>query len=256
MADGKLTLTGNPYPSAIDLNLFLNDVDNIPFSDGTALFWEHDKTVNSHYLGEYRGGYGVYNATTSVYTPAVFYTYDSAGTKGTIYSSPGHDYKRRFSPVAQGFMVRGKANGELTIKNNHRVFVKENVTSTTSQFERTSNKNINEFYPVIPNVAGIDYTKERVVNPNIKLKVSFCGGIATKELALVLMNGCEEGVDRGDSRAPSRYTKDINLTINKETFIHDCRPFNKNTKYSLKSVSDQDCVFRNSKSIRRRNRKF
>ncbi|AEW86881.1 hypothetical protein FCOL_10370 [Flavobacterium columnare ATCC 49512] len=249
IADGKLTLTGNPYPSAIDLNLFLNDPANVPFSDGTALFWEHDKTVNSHYLGEYRGGYGVYNATTSVYTPAVFYTYDSAGNKGAIYSSPGHDYKRRFSPIGQGFMVRGKANGELTIKNSHRVFVKENVVNTTSQFERnTNNKNINSFYPPIPNVAGVDYTKERVANPNIKLKVSFCEGVATKELALVLMNGCEVGVDRGDSKSPSIYSKDINLTINQESFIHDCRPFNENTKYSLKCVSDQDCVFRIQKA--------
>ncbi|RVU89609.1 hypothetical protein EH230_12555 [Flavobacterium columnare] len=249
VANGKLTLTGNPYPSAIDLNLFLNDAANTPFSDGTALFWEHDKTVNSHYLGEYRGGYGVYNATTSVYTPAVFYTYDAAGNKGTIYSAPGHDYKRRFSPVGQGFMVRGKANGELTIKNSHRVFVKENVTSTTSQFERKSNaKYSSEFYPMIPNIAGVDYTKEKIVNPNIKLKISFCEGVATKELALVLMSGCQTGVDRGDSRPPSRYTKDINLMIDQESFIHDCRPFDMNTKYPLKCMSDQDCVFRIQKA--------
>ncbi|MFK7114592.1 hypothetical protein V3468_09105 [Flavobacterium oreochromis] len=241
---GKLTLTGNPYPSAIDLNSFLSDTDNVSLSDGTVLFWEHDKTVNSHYLSEYRGGYGVYNVLTGNYTPAVFYTYNSGGNSTGIYSSPGHSYKRRFSPIGQGFMVRGSGNGNLTLKNEHRVFVKENEIITSSQFERNSNKVSNqEFYPPIPNIAGVDYTKERVTNPNVKLKVSFCD-IATKELALVFMNKCEVGVDRGDSRPPSRYTKDINLIINQESFIHDCRPFDKTNKYPLKCVSDQDCVFK------------
>ena len=53
------TLTGNPYPSAIDLTRFawlIMDHAGLDVCDGTALFWEHDKTVNSHLLAAYRGG--------------------------------------------------------------------------------------------------------------------------------------------------------------------------------------------------------
>ena len=77
---GKRTLTGNPYPSAIDLKAFLGTATN---TDGIAYFWEHDKTVNSHALAAYRGGYGTYSAAgpMGTYVPAVFYAYDAAGTQ-------------------------------------------------------------------------------------------------------------------------------------------------------------------------------
>lgn len=156
------TLTGNPYPSAIDLNLFLTDPTNAPLLDGTALFWEHDKTANSHLLDQYRGGYGVYNGTTSIYTPATFYTYNGAGTQGAVASTPMHNFERRFSPVGQGFMIRGIAAGNAQIKNTHRVFRKEGF-ATNSEFERNAtNQQTNTdygFYEDIPNVAGVDYTQ-------------------------------------------------------------------------------------------------
>ena len=99
VANAASTLTGNPYPSAIDLNLFLvggpgpdlisgtgDDIPGNPNCDGTALFWEQDKTVNSHNIAQYRGGYGTYNGTTSIYSPATFYTYDIAGNQGSVFS--------------------------------------------------------------------------------------------------------------------------------------------------------------------------
>jgi hypothetical protein len=74
VASGMTTLTGNPYPSAIDMQLFL--ADNLAVCDGNALYWEQDKSVNSHFIAAYRGGYGVYNGASNIYTPATFYTYD------------------------------------------------------------------------------------------------------------------------------------------------------------------------------------
>ena len=88
VASGKRTLTGNPYPSAIDLKAFLLGATN---STGIAYFWEQDKTVNSHFIANYKGGYGTYSpvggmnvapyGTMGVYTPAIFYAYDGAGTQ-------------------------------------------------------------------------------------------------------------------------------------------------------------------------------
>jgi hypothetical protein len=131
----KRTLTGNPYPSAIDLNMFLTGNANCT---GIAYFWEHDKAVDTHLIAEYKGGYGAYAGGTSTYTPAVFYAYDVLGNQGAIASSPGNMYPRRFSPVGQGFMVSGAATGNVQMLNTYRTFVKE---GGTSQFERTATSN-------------------------------------------------------------------------------------------------------------------
>ncbi len=140
---GQLTLTGNPYPSAIDLSMFLTDATN---STGIAYYWEHDKTVNSHYVAQYVGGYGTFSPVsrggTGIYVPAVFSTYDGAGNNTGDVASPGTNYERRFSPIGQGFMIQGTANGIVQMKNSYRVFVKESVANN-SQFERVPS-NINE----------------------------------------------------------------------------------------------------------------
>jgi hypothetical protein len=70
---GELVLTGNPYPSAIDLSAFLLDATN---TTGIAYFWEQDKTIDSHYIADYKGGYGTFSplgGSNGVYTPATFF---------------------------------------------------------------------------------------------------------------------------------------------------------------------------------------
>jgi len=113
----------------------LTDPANATKIDGTALFWEQDASVNSHLIAAYRGGYGVYNGTTSIYTPAVYYTYDSGGGAGPVYSSPLNNIERRFCPVGQGFMITGTASGTVQFKNSFRVVKKEGVANN-SQFSR------------------------------------------------------------------------------------------------------------------------
>ncbi len=59
----RIFLFRNPGP---DLSFGTADdgpLEN-PLCDGTALYWEHDKTVNSHLLAAYKGGYGIYNGAT------------------------------------------------------------------------------------------------------------------------------------------------------------------------------------------------
>lgn len=192
------TLTGNPYPSAINLNLFLleNSGYTVNYTTGAispsptfpsiagvitgyAYFWEHNKALaTSHLLTSYSGGYGTYvpNNTNAfspgTYTNATWNTYNADGTPnttGTFGSAGTERYKRMFTPIGQGFMVEGNvATGTAVMKNKYRAFVKEGAANN-SQFERNSSTQSTNWDP-IPNVAGVDYTqfsKEQV--PQIRI---------------------------------------------------------------------------------------
>lgn len=188
---GNFTLIGNPYPSAIDLNAFLNDPVNAAVIDGRALFWEQ-VPVNSHILNQYQGGYGIYTAGTG-YTPANFWSYNADGTYNSDTGSDGAVYQRRFTPVGQGFMVKGTAAGVVSMKNSYRVFVKEGA-GNFSEFARQTNSSVNndpiydptvEYFPNIPNVAGKDYTTERKgYAPQLRINAMFNrGGVTPTTLA-------------------------------------------------------------------------
>lgn len=175
VATNQFTLTGNPYPSAIDLSMFLTDAIN---TDGIAYFWESNKTVNSHYIASYVGGYGTFapisRGGTGIYVSAAFWTFDGSGAYvapiGGIPPPPGSGFERRFCPVGQGFMVQGVANGIVQMKNNYRVFVKEGKTNF-SQFEKRKNPiKASNFLPEIISVSGFDYTTvSRLPVPQIRL---------------------------------------------------------------------------------------
>ena len=141
ISNGNYYSLGNPYPSAIDLELFLLDPANAALINGQAYFWEQ-VTVNSHTLNQYQGGYGVYTPGTSIYTPAAFWTYDGAGNQtGGIPFGTGNSFERRFAPVGQGFIVYGTASGNVTMKNAFRVFV--SCPSTHTHIYTHSNYSFN-----------------------------------------------------------------------------------------------------------------
>ncbi|MBN9283272.1 MULTISPECIES: T9SS type A sorting domain-containing protein [unclassified Flavobacterium] len=210
---GQQTLTGNPYPSAIDLSYFL--LDN-PACDGTAQFWEQDKTVNSHYLANYQGGYGTFTpaatlaqvlagtAGPGVYTPAIFYSYDGSGNQGPVVSIPGQHFERRFSPVGQGFMVMGVGAGTVTMKNKYRVFVKEG-TVTNSDFEKSANStafvnnsdSTDENFPPIQAVSGIDYTNgSKLPMPQIRIN-TLIDNQGVRQGVIVFHPEATDSYDRG-----------------------------------------------------------
>jgi hypothetical protein len=150
---GELTLTGNPYPSAIDLSAFLTDLYNIK-STGIAYFWEHDKTVNSHYIADYKGSYGTYAGGVDIYAPAIFFTYDGAGNEVTDLGGTGHSFERRYAPIGQGFMIQGdktQTGGNVQMKNRYRVFIKEGE-SNLSQFEKRTNNKIKSTISTRPKI--------------------------------------------------------------------------------------------------------
>lgn len=136
-------LVGNPYPSSLDLSLFLlenSGVGNLKPScygnierrnaiTGIAYFWDSKEDGNSHYLQDYLGGYGSFSpidpCTTGVYEKPLFKT----GGTGKMDGSAGNHYERRFVPVAQGFMVQGAESSVLQFKNSQRIFRKEGNNS-------------------------------------------------------------------------------------------------------------------------------
>lgn len=245
VASGMMTLTGNPYPSAIDMQLFLTDPTNTPLCDGTALYWEHDKTANSHYAEQYRGGYGVYNGATNVYTPATFYTYTGGGTQGPVYSTPMNMYERKFAPIGQGFMLRGINEGNVQIKNTHRVFRKEGIP-TNSQFERNAN-DVSGSYGEVPNVAGIDYTQiSNATTPNIKINVSL-NGRAVRQIALVFTPNAIDGLDRSDSKSgdiASNLPYDMYLFLNNTEYMHSATNFALDKVFPIGFKNNTAAVFK------------
>lgn len=181
------TLTGNPYPSALHLNAFLLDSDNLA-TGGIAYFWEQDKTVNSHFLAAYRGGYGSYSPMSvgvdGVYVPATFNSYNQDGTLNTTGLSSSLSIPRRYAPIGQGFVVFANANGTATFKNAHRIYTKEGPG--VSQFEKqtkqaadktNSNEEVNVF----------QYFKLNTIIDN-----KF-----TRQLALAFLPEATDGVDIG-----------------------------------------------------------
>lgn len=186
VATDNYTLTGNPYPSALHVNAFLLDGSNTA-CNANAYFWEQKKTVNSHVLLSYEGGYGTYSPVSllsnGVYVPATFDTYNIDGTLNVSGASSGLVIERKYAPIGQGFMVKGVANGTITLKNSHRDFKKE---GNFSQFERNSNsQHSNSVSPI-----GVE------IIPQIRLN-TIVNNQYTKQMALAFIPESTDGVDRG-----------------------------------------------------------
>ncbi len=135
---GNDYLVGNPYPSAIDGQKFI--LDNGPViagngsTTGTLYFWEH-WGGGTHTLGDYQGGYALFNLSGG--TPRA-----SLGSKDPDVGTGGIPTKirGRYIPVSQGFFVVAEdAGGTIKFNNGQRVFMKEG--SANSVFARNSEEN-------------------------------------------------------------------------------------------------------------------
>ncbi|MBL0014233.1 MAG: T9SS type A sorting domain-containing protein [Flavobacterium sp.] len=235
LATGMRTLTGNPYPSAIDLRAFLLGATN---STGIAYFWEQDKTVNSHFIAAYKGGYGTYSTAgpMGTYVPAVFYAYDAAGTQlGSV--GLGSNYERRFCPIGQGFMLESSSTGNVTMENSYRVYQKEGAANF-SQFERTNAENAavknrlteeGSFLPEIPSVSGFDYTTVSTrPAPQIRIN-TLLNNEAVRQSVVVFQEGATDGVDFAlDAKSPDVVDMDMYFVINDAEYIIDVLEFDIN----------------------------
>jgi hypothetical protein len=119
-------LIANPYPSAIDLEAFNNDTDNVGKLTGNFSFWTHSTGIVSNaYTG---GDYSVYNANTDV---------------GTA-SSSGETAPDKYVDAGQSFFVESASSSDtdlVTFKNSHRV---SGTSGRNNGFYRTSLANVTE----------------------------------------------------------------------------------------------------------------
>jgi hypothetical protein len=127
---GQLLLIGNPYPSAINADKFLDDnLTTVERSaiDGTLYFWQHAPENNTHILANYLGSYGVLNKSGGI--AAV--TPSAINGQGTAAKIPKRDI-----PVGQGFFVYGTtAGGVVQFKNSQRIFAKETDATSNTLFK-------------------------------------------------------------------------------------------------------------------------
>ena len=153
---GQMTLAGNPYPSALDLNKMFYDLpDNNEL--GTFWYYDEDRTVASHYYSQKPFGYGVYTVgpedidgdpydgdNLGSYVAAPFYYYNASGGYGSQVGTGGSDQNKRFAPIGQGIMFVGDANGNVEIKNSYRVFFREGIAGSIFQRPEGSTNNQTE----------------------------------------------------------------------------------------------------------------
>lgn len=129
VGDDQLLLTGNPYPSALDADEFIND--NSSSIDGTLYFWEHYASNNTHDLRDYQGGYAERNLVGGL-APVAPLLISGLGSSSR---KPG-----QFIPVGQGFFVNGLigSGGTVTYKNSQRGFHKEDEAGVSNIMFKTA----------------------------------------------------------------------------------------------------------------------
>jgi len=188
------TLTGNPYPSAMDLKRFLMHPTNKPLLDSGIYFWEQ-KAVGSHMLQNYEGGYAVYTpgaivpdgdynnplhanwSDNGTYANVSFSAYNNAGNQMGNSGGSSADYsannERRYAAIGQGFMIRSldnggaAAGGNAVTENSMRLYLKEDSTTggNGSIFAKTTatNNTVTQSSNVIAmSHNGIDY--QNIIN--------------------------------------------------------------------------------------------
>ncbi|RYH72181.1 HYR domain-containing protein [Flavobacteriaceae bacterium 144Ye] len=208
ISGSNLALVGNPYPSAIDANTFIDDngpmgSGTLPVGTGALIFWEQAPSNNSHYLSEYEGVYAYYTklgGVPSVTPPEI----NGSGNTGKI--------PQRYVPVGQGFFVLADADGgTITFNNSQRTFVKE--TSGASVFMRSNGLNLNS-----------ENSESEAYNDGIKrlrLKVTTSEN-AGRHLLLGFTpnNEATDGVDYGyDAQNRDQLTNDASWSIEDNNYI-------------------------------------
>lgn len=115
-------LLGNPYPSAIDANIFLGYLSNVGNVGGTIYLWTHNTPLSNNYI---TNDYAIYNLLGGVGTAAT-----SAGVNPTIPSGK--------IASGQGFFIKAIAGGSASFTNNMR------ITGNNMEFFRSASPNITE----------------------------------------------------------------------------------------------------------------
>lgn len=229
-------LTGNPYPSALDLNRLFYDTrtgdpngsDSEENSEIDAiLFYDENRSINSHLYRDNEAGLGVWLPDASnpdgeagdvgfepgSYVQAPFLEYDDAGTPTGGQNGAGAYYERRFAPIAQGFYLQtvnpsgGDTSDDMVfIRNQHRRFIREGL-ATNSQFRMTQGQgitgtNLTKDPSVANGGADVSGINSRYAKPHIRLYTYFDES-HFRDMLINFSNTSTEYYDRGsDARTP------------------------------------------------------
>lgn len=208
--NNMMTLSGNPYPSALDLNkLFYDLPENAAL--GTFWYYDEDRTVATHYYSNKPYGYGVFTIgpedtdgdpydgdNLGLYAAAPFYYYNSGGGTTGGAGTGGSDPNKRFAPIGQGIMFVGDANGNVSIKNEYRVFFKEGDPGSTfqrpgaeTQGEIATDNTQETHYASVNETSRADYR-----TPSMRIWTIFDEAL-TREMLIAFYDQATDGYDRG-----------------------------------------------------------
>lgn len=195
------TFSGNPYPSALDLNLVFNDPDNVEIE--SFCYWDEDRSINSHLYVDNKGSYSTwipgvdpYN-TGGEYTMSAFMNYDSAGHPISATATDAPFTQRLYAPIGQGFMIRAipggnGGDGTVYIRNSHRAFIKEGA-GNNSVFRSNTGPAISPGDPV-PNPNA---------TPKLRIHTVFGEGTHFRDMLLMFHESATDQFDRGlDASSP------------------------------------------------------
>lgn len=223
VAAGNSILLGNPYPSAIDADKFINDNIGI-LDDGSLSFWEHYPANNTHVVRNYVGGYAKYNLVggqAAVTPPPTLDGY------GIVDGYTGTREPTQYIPVAQGFFVSASTSGgDIVFNNSQRVFSRE--AGGESIFFRASE-------------GGSKATQKRTTsdsNDIQRVRLTFKtpeGAIRPLLLGFTPNNAASDGIDYGyDAYNNDGFPSDLSFAIEGKKFvIQGVGAFDINKKYPL-----------------------
>jgi len=190
------TLAGNPYPSALNLYAVFNDGDNGEIN--SFKYWDEDRSINSHFYRDNKGGYGTYlpggsDTAMGVYTVPTFLNYANSGIPSGGNTGSGSSFQRLNAPIGQGFMieVNGPGDGFITIKNSHRRYMPESA-GNNSQFR-------NPIGNGDPSTTAGDAGGDLNVNsePQIRVHTYFGENSHFRDMVLLFNPESTDGYDRG-----------------------------------------------------------
>ena len=232
--DPQWTLTGNPYPSALDARDYIHDAQNVNAITGTLYYWEQDLSVNSHYVADYVGGYATYTinaaGTIETWVAATFDTYNADGSLNTTGSSSTSGKRAfRYIPIAQGFMVEGRVGttGTVYTRNSHRDYVKQSAAN--SEFflpngTNSENRSNNSDYTIAyDDDSGYSYVPDEVMRFRLNVDIN---ETYTRQLVQTFTPEATADEDYGlDSKSPEGVASDAHWIINENSYVAQALQF-------------------------------
>lgn len=227
----RMTLSGNPYPSAMDMNKFFNDSDNSAL--GAIYYYDEDRTKMTHNYSGKPFGYGTWIANgvdpytggvpdpigyPGIYTAAPFFIWNAAGGSTGTGNYGTSVNNKRFAPIGQGFMLVGNTSSstDVNIKNSYRIFVPEGP-SNYSVFQRPGtdvNDEINEGENAGPSLSTSTTWAIPDRRPPLLRIYAIFDEAMTRDLVLSFSDEATDGYDRGrDGLSPGGMATDAYFPV-------------------------------------------